>query len=84
MSTTITMNIALPEPMRAYVAQRVASGDYDNTSEYVRELIRKDQRDQRIQRLRAIVEEGMTSGPAQADTLADQDELRAIARGNLP
>jgi antitoxin ParD1/3/4 len=83
MSTTITMNIALPEPMRAYVAERVASGDYGNTSEYVRDLIRKDQREQRIQRLRALAEEGFSSGPPVADTDADRDELRAIARGKL-
>ena len=84
MSSTITVNIALPETMRAYVAERVASGEYGNTSEYVRDLIRKDQRDQRIERLRGLAEEGFTSGPAEADTAADQAELRAIARGQLP
>jgi toxin ParE1/3/4 len=40
------MNIALPEPLRAYVAERVESGQYGNTSEYVRErpLVRDDRR----------------------------------------
>lgn len=80
--STITMNIALPEPMRAYVAERVDSGQYGNTSEYVRELIRKDQREQAIARLRAMVEEGLASGPAVPDTQADQDELNAIANGS--
>lgn len=78
-----TMNIALTEPMRAYVARRVASGEYGNTSEYVRDLIRKDQREQRILRLRAMVEEGLSSGSAMADTKADRDELTAIARGDI-
>ena len=82
MSSTNTMNIALPEPLRAYVAQRVASGEYGNTSEYVRELIRKDQREQRIERLRVLVEEGLSSGPATPDTQADWAELRAMARGD--
>lgn len=82
MTSASTMNIALPEPLRAYVAQRVASGDYGNTSEYVRELIRKDQREQRIDRLRALVEQGLASGPAAPDTVADWDELDAIARGD--
>ena len=81
--TTPTMNIALPEPMRAYVAERVASGQYGNTSEYVRELIRKDQREQTIARLRALVEEGLASGPAVPDTQADWNELKAIAKGNV-
>jgi antitoxin ParD1/3/4 len=83
MSTTSTMNIALPEPLRAYVAERVESGQYGNTSEYVRDLIRKDQREQRVQRLRALVEDGLASGPAAPDTKADWDELRAIARSKV-
>jgi antitoxin ParD1/3/4 len=75
------MNIALPEPLRAFVAERVAGGQYGNTSEYVRELIRKDQQEQRVLRLRALVEEGLASGAPVADTQADWDELGAIARG---
>ena len=75
------MNVALPEPLRAYVADRVKAGQYGNTSEYVRELIRKDQQEQRVLRLRALVEEGMSSGAAAADTPEDWEELRAIARG---
>ena len=81
MSTTSTMNIALPEPMRAYVARRVESGQFGNTSEYVRELIRRDQREQDIARLRAMVEVGLASGPAGADTAQHWAELEAIARG---
>ena len=81
MSTTSTMNIALPEPMRACVAKRVESGQFGNTSEYVRELIRRDQREQDIARLRAMVEVGLASGPARADTAEDWAELEAIARG---
>ncbi len=77
------MNIALPEPLRAYVARRVESGDYGNTSEYVRDLIRKDQREQRLNSLRALVQDGLASGPATPDTQADWDELRAIAQGTI-
>lgn len=82
MSTaTTTMNIALPEGLRHYVAERVASGQYGNTSEYIRELIRRDQRELGIARLHALLEEGLASGPATADTLDDWEELDAIARG---
>lgn len=81
MSNTSTMNIALPEPMRAYVAERVAAGNYGNTSEYVRDLIRRDQREQQRLRLRALVEEGLSSGPATPMTEADWAELDAIAAG---
>ena len=80
---TGTMSIALPDAMRNYVAERVASGEYGNTSEYVRDLIRKDQQEQRLQRLRALVEEGLSSGPAVPDTKRDWSELRTVARGEL-
>ena len=83
MSSTPTMNVALTDAMRAYVAERVASGEYGNTSEYVRDLIRKDQREQRVRRLRSLVEEGLASGPAVADSKVDQDELMSIARGGI-
>lgn len=82
MSSTPTMNVALTEAMRAYVAERVASGEYGNTSEYVRDLIRKDQREQRVRRLRSLVEEGLASGPAVADSKVDRDDLLSIARGD--
>jgi antitoxin ParD1/3/4 len=55
MMSTGTMNIALPDTLRAVVAQRVACGDSGHTSEYLLELIRKDQREQLRQRLRALV-----------------------------
>ena len=59
----------------------MASGHYGNTSEYIRDLIRKDQEEQAVQRLRGLIEEGLASGPAEARTDDDLNELRAIARG---
>lgn len=76
------MNVALPESLREYVAARVASGEFGNTSEYIRELIRRDRREQQAERLRALLEQGLASGPATADTVADRAELDAIARGD--
>lgn len=75
------MSFALPEAMREYIDARVASGHYGNTSEYIRDLIRKDQEAQAIQRLRGLIEEGLASGPAEARSADDLDELRAVARG---
>ena len=43
MTTRITMNISLPETMRAWVDARVSTGAYANASDYVRDLIRHDQ-----------------------------------------
>jgi len=37
-----SLNISLPEPLKAYVEGQVASGDWGTPSEYIRELIRQD------------------------------------------
>jgi len=37
------MNVSLPEPMRDYVQNRIDSGQYASVSDYVRDLIRRDQ-----------------------------------------
>jgi antitoxin ParD1/3/4 len=76
-----TMSFALPEALRAYVDERVASGQYGNASEYLRELIRRDQEEQARKRLRALIEEGLASGPGRpltADTVA---EMKSRALG---
>jgi len=58
------MSFALPESLRAYIDERVQSGQYGNTSEYLRDLIRRDQQDQARHRLRDLIAEGLESGPA--------------------
>ena len=45
-----SLNISLPDPLKAYVEGRVASGDYGTPSEFVRNLIRQD-KEQRRSRL---------------------------------
>ncbi len=77
--TPVILNIAMPESMRRYVAGRVEAGHYGTTSEYLRELIRKDQREQAITHLRKLLQEGLDSGPARACTPEDWAELRRIA-----
>ena len=43
---TTTMNISLPEEMKAFVEAQAASGRYSNASDYVRDLIRHAQDEQ--------------------------------------
>lgn len=38
-----TMNVSLPDPLRDYVQNRIDSGHYASVSDYVRDLIRRDQ-----------------------------------------
>ena len=56
------MSFALPAELREYVDARVGSGEYGNTSEYLRELIRRDQRSQAVLRLRSLIADGIESG----------------------
>ena len=58
-----TMNVSLPEELKSFVDAEVNAGNYGSTSEYVRELIRRDH-DRR--QLRAALLEGARS-PITAD-----------------
>ena len=59
------------------------SGQYGNTSEYLRELIRRDQEEQAKKRLRELIEEGISSGIGQALTPERAAKLKKQALGNL-
>jgi antitoxin ParD1/3/4 len=37
-----SLNISIPEQLKAYIEARVESGDYGTPSEYVRSLVRQD------------------------------------------
>jgi antitoxin ParD1/3/4 len=77
-----TMSFALPEAMRSYVDERVRSGQYGNTSEYLRELIRRDQEEQAKKRLRELIEEGLNSGPGRALNAKRAAQLKKHALGD--
>jgi antitoxin ParD1/3/4 len=58
-----TMNVSLPDPMKAWVEAQAGEGKYSNASDYVRDLIRKDQeRQAAIATLQAAITEGIESG----------------------
>lgn len=61
-----TMNVSLPEPMKAWVERQTESGRFGNTSDYVRDLIRRDQeRQAALGMLQAAITEGVQSGAPQ-------------------
>lgn len=72
-----TMNISLPDELRAFVDQQVAAHGFGSTSEYIRDLIRK-QRD--IEKLRAMLLEGANSGPGKVIDDPWFAELRSRAK----
>ncbi len=77
------MSFALPESMREYIDNRVSAGNYGNTSEYIRDLVRRDQEEQARKRLRELIEAGLASGPGRRRTKTDAKELLAVARGEI-
>lgn len=72
-----TMNISLPDSLKAFAEEQVAQRGYGTSSEYVRELIRKD-RDRTM--LRSLVLDGVASAPAEPADEAYFDRLRARIR----
>lgn len=61
-----TMNVSLPDPMKDWVESQAKSGRYSNASDYVRDLIRRDQeRAAQIAHLQRLIDEGVESGIAE-------------------
>lgn len=58
-----SMNISLPDPMRDWVQAQVDKGTYASSSDYVRDLIRRDQEKwDKLQALQQAITEGLQSG----------------------
>jgi antitoxin ParD1/3/4 len=75
-----TMNISLPDALKAFVDEQVAGRGYGTSSEYVRELIR---RDQDRQRLRGLLLEGASSPIGEPVDQGYFAGLRDRVRGRL-
>ncbi|MBB3983680.1 antitoxin ParD1/3/4 [Sphingobium fontiphilum] len=76
-----TMNISLPDPMKHWVESQAETGRYSNASDYVRDLIRRDQeRAMKIAHMQALVDEGRASG---ASTRSVED-IFADAAARVP
>jgi antitoxin ParD1/3/4 len=76
-----SMNISLPEPLKQFVDEQIAGGRYGSVSEYVRSLIREDEKRKAEERLEALLLEGLGSDES-ALTADDWASIRkeALAR----
>ena len=72
-----TMNVSLPDSLKSFVDEQVAVRGYSTSSEYVRELIRKDQE---RERLRGLLLDGAASAPTAPGDDAYFDMLRHRVR----
>ena len=74
-----TMNISLPEEMKTFVEAQMRQEGYASASEYLRALIREDQKRRARQALEGKFQEALESGPATPMTREDWVALRAEA-----
>jgi antitoxin ParD1/3/4 len=56
------LNISLPESLKEYVETQVEQSGYSTPSEYIRQLVRDDQKRRAEERLEALLLEGLDSG----------------------
>jgi antitoxin ParD1/3/4 len=57
-----SLNISLPQALKDYVEDQVSTGGYSTPSEYLRELLRQDQKQRAERKLEALLLEGLNSG----------------------
>ena len=79
-----TMNISLPDPMKRWVEAQAEDGRYANSSDYVRDLIRRDQvRAEKIAAMQKLVDEGRASGVDPRTPDETMSDIRKRARTRL-
>lgn len=72
-----TMNVSLPEPMKEWVEAQARTGRYSTASDYVRDLIRRDQeRAAKLAELQQLVIDGLASGIS----TRSKDDIRRLSR----
>jgi antitoxin ParD1/3/4 len=57
-----SLNISLPQSLKDYVEHQVQEGGYSTPSEYLRDLLRQDQKRRAEEKLEALLLEGLNSG----------------------
>ncbi len=83
MATLTSMNISLPEALRQWVDDRVTAGGYGTASEYLRELIREDQKRRVREQLDQKLIDSLESGPAEEMTAKDWQHIRTTVCDRL-
>lgn len=82
-----TMTVSLPDPMKEWIEAQIQKGEYASTSDYVRDLVRRDRarrgQELTLEELRQIVVDSKASGigTRSMDELFAEAERIASARG---
>lgn len=77
-----SMNISLPDPLKQFVDGQIAQGRYSSVSEYVRDLIRADEKRRAEEELEAKLLEGLNATERRLKP-ADWREMRKEAMARL-
>ncbi len=75
------MNISLPDALKAFVDDQVSQRGYGSSSEYVRDLLR---REQDRQQLRSLLLDGAASPPTEAADARYFEQLRSRVPRRVP
>ena len=73
------MNISLTDDLKAFVDGRIKARGYSSASEYVRDLVRRDEERASEERFKALIQEGLDSGPSPRSW----DDLREAWTGRI-
>ncbi len=76
--TTVTMNISLTDDLKAFVDTRVKSRGYSSSSEYVRDLLRRDEEKLKEEHFQKLIQDGLES-----PLLPESFDLAAHMRGRM-
>ena len=75
-----SMNISLPDAMMQFVEEQVAAGAYASASEYMRDLVRAEQKRQAKQQLEQVLLESLNSEDAFEPAAETLEEVRQRIR----
>ncbi|MBD2312133.1 type II toxin-antitoxin system ParD family antitoxin [Desertifilum sp. FACHB-1129] len=78
-----TMNVSLPDTMRDYIEEQVKTRGYGSVSEYMRDLIRQDQKRNAQEQIETLLLAGLESGTATPMSDRDWAEIRQAVQDRL-
>jgi antitoxin ParD1/3/4 len=78
-----TVNISLPESMKAYIDEQVSTGGYGSVSEFFRDLIRQDQKRKAKENLETLLLEGLDFGTSTPMSVQDWEEIRQAVQRKM-
>ena len=80
---TVRKSVTLTDQQDRWVTMRTADGDFTSDSEYIRELIRRDQEESiKLQALKSAIQEGLESGVSDKTVPQVMEEIEARLRAD--